>query len=51
MTSDEPDLVRGYVHGYGGPPVALIYTCQAEGTRMMFHGVILARRPPGEPLI
>ncbi len=39
--SDEPDLVRGYVHGYGGPPVPLIDGFQAEGERI-FHGVILA---------
>jgi hypothetical protein len=27
MASDEPHLVRGYVHGDGGPPVALIDGC------------------------
>lgn len=41
MTSDEPDLVRGYMHGHGSPPVALIDRCQEEG-RQIFHGVILA---------
>ena len=46
MTSDEPDLVRGYAHGYGGPPVALIDRCQAEGRRI-FHGVVL----PWDPLV
>ena len=49
MSSDEPDLVRGYVHGDGGPPVALIDRCQAEGRRI-FHGVILAHRFVWEPL-
>lgn len=46
VTSDEPDLVWGDVHGYGGTPVALIDGCQAEGRRI-FHSAILA--PGGRP--
>lgn len=48
MTSDEPDLVRRYLHGYGGPPVPLIDGCQAEG-RGNVHGVILPREAARGP--
>ncbi len=41
MTSDKLDLLRGYLHCYGGSPVVLIDGCQPEGRRIV-HGAIFA---------
>ena len=41
MTGDEPELIRGDLHGYCRPPVVLVDRCQAESSGI-FHVAILA---------